>query len=498
MMAAAAVGTVMTLGELLGGVPAELSGIEITDLVMDSRQASPGAAFIAVQGGESHGLEYVREAVAHGASIVLFEPSPGVGAPAVDVPNVAVANLRGRIGELGRRFFATGRASARLAGITGTNGKSTVAYLVAQAQTLSGRPCGYVGTVGTGIPPSLESQQLTTPDCLSLHRALRSLDADYAALEVSSHALAQDRIAGLALDTAVFTNLTRDHLDYHGDMDGYRAAKARLFQRPELRCAVIFVDDPFGAVLARELASRIETVEVSLDTRGDLWGRAIRSSLDGVAVQVDGPLVAAAGEQGMLLESPLVGDFNIENLLVALGVLLGWQVAPADACAALGRCQAPPGRMQVLRGAASQPWVAVDYAHTPTGLERVLTSLRRLVPGEVWCVFGCGGERDRGKRPLMGEATSRLAHHIVLTDDNPRGEDPAAIVADIRAGMIDHRDVRIEHDRARAIFDTVSRASAKDVVLVAGKGHETRQSIAGQHRDFSDVAVVRAALGVQA
>ena len=497
-MMAAAVGTVMTLGELLGGVPSELSKIEITDLVMDSRQASPGAAFIAVQGGESHGLEYVREAVAHGASVVLFEPSPGFEAPAGDVPNVAVANLRGRIGELGRRFFATARPAARLAGITGTNGKSTVAYLVAQAQTLCGSPCGYVGTVGTGIPPDLEPHELTTPDCLSLHRTLRSLDADHVALEVSSHALAQDRIDGLKLDTAVFTNLTRDHLDYHGDMDRYRAAKARLFQRPELRCAVIFVDDPFGAGLARELADRIETVEVSMDTRGDLWGRAVKSSLDGVAVQVGGPLVAAAGEQDMVLDSPLVGEFNVENLLVALGVLLGWQVAPADAREALGRCQAPPGRMQVLRGAASQPWVAVDYAHTPTGLERVLTTLRRLVPGEVWCIFGCGGERDRGKRPLMGEAASRLAHHIVLTDDNPRGEDRAEIIADIRSGMIDHRDVRIEHNRARAILETVSRAGARDVVLVAGKGHETRQAVAGQHRDFSDVAVVRAALGVRA
>lgn len=499
MMAAAAVGTVMTLGELLGAVPAELGAIEITDLVMDSRQAGPGSAFVAVQGDESHGLDHVPDAVARGASVVIFEPGSGVEKCASDVPSVAVANLRGQIGELGRRFFAQAHPAARLAGITGTNGKSTVAYLVAQAQTRCGTPCGYVGTVGAGIPPNLEPQALTTPDCLSLHRTLRSLDADFAALEVSSHALAQDRIAGLTVDTAVFTNLTRDHLDYHGNMERYRAAKARLFQLPDLRRAVVWVDDPFGAVLVRELADSIEPVEVSLDALGDLQGTLLRTSMHGTVVRVGGPLVAKARSTGdVTIESPLVGDFNAENLLLALGVLLGWEIPLADACEALSRCHAPPGRLQVLGGRSQQPWVAVDFAHTPAGLERVLANLRSTASGEVWCVLGCGGDRDRGKRPLMGKAASRHAHHIVLTDDNPRGEDPAAIVADIRAGIIDHRDVRIEHDRAMAIVETVARAGADDVVLVAGKGHETRQTVAGQDLEFSDVDVVRAALGESA
>ena len=498
-MMAAAVGTVMTLGELLGGaVPAELSGFEIADLVMDSRQAGPGAAFVAVQGGESHGLEFAADAVARGATVVLYEPAPGIEVSTGDVPNLAVANLRGRVGELGRTFFSPGHSTPRLAGITGTNGKSTVAYLVAQALTLRGSPCGYVGTVGAGIPPGLNPQGLTTPDCLSLHRTLGSLDAGYVAMEVSSHALAQNRIAGLTLDTAVFTNLTRDHLDYHVDMDNYRSAKARLFQWPELRRAVIFVDDPFGAALARELADPIERVEVSLHDRGDLRGTVVESTMKGLSVRVDGLLVGAAGEDEALLDSPLVGDFNAENLLLALGVLLGWDVPIVEACEALSRCQAPAGRMQVLGGGEQLPWVSVDYAHTPAGLERVLGHLDRLIPGELWCVFGCGGERDRGKRPLMGEAASRFADHIVLTDDNPRGEDPGAIVADIRAGMIDHQDVRIEHDRATAIVETVARAKPGDVVLVAGKGHELRQSLAGHDRDFSDVATVRAALGESA
>ena len=495
-MMAAAVGTVMTLGELLGGVPAELSGIEIADLVMDSRQAGPGAAFVAVQGGESHGIEYASDAVARGAAVVLYEPAPGVEAGAGDVPHLAVANLGSRVGDLGRTFYAPSRPTPRLAGITGTNGKSTVAYLVAQALTLHGSPCGYLGTVGAGIPPNLTPQALTTPDCLSLHRTLGSLDADFVAMEVSSHALAQDRIAGLTLDTAVFTNLTRDHLDYHGDMDSYGSAKARLFQWPELRRAVVFVDDAFGAALARELADPVERIGVGLRDRGELRGTVVESSMNGLSVRVEGPLVEATGTDEVLLDSPLVGDFNAENLLLALGVLLGWDVPLAEACEALNRCRAPAGRMQVLGGGARRPWVAVDYAHTPAGLERALEVLRRQASGDLWCVFGCGGERDRGKRPLMGEAASRFADHIVLTDDNPRGEDPGTIIADIRTGMIGHRDVRIEHDRATAIAETVAGAGPGDVVLVAGKGHELRQTVADGDRDFSDVATVRAALGL--
>ena len=495
MMPATALSTVMTLGELLGAVPAELSGMEITDVVMDSRQASPGSAFVAVQGASSHGLEYAPDAVARGASVVIFEPAPGVGDSVPEVPSVAVANLRGRLGELGRKFYSPAQSATHLAGITGTNGKSTVAYLVAQAQTLRGVPCGYVGTVGAGIPPNLESQSLTTPDCLSLHRTLRSLSAAYAALEVSSHALAQDRIAGLSIDTAVFTNISRDHLDYHGDMAGYRATKSRLFRVPDLHRAVIFVDDAFGAELAHGLADRIKRIDVSLGTGGNLRGKLLRTSMDGTTLRIDGPLVAGTATGDRVLHSPLVGDFNAENLLVALGVLLGWEVPLAEACDALGRCQAPPGRLQVLGGAQGQPWVVVDYAHTPVGLDRVLKVLRGVTDGELWCVFGCGGERDRGKRALMGEAAARRADRIVLTDDNPRGEEPAAIVADIRAAIIGHRDVRIEHDRATAILETVSRARAGDVVLVAGKGHEDRQLVAGRRLDFSDAAVVRSALG---
>ena len=516
MMAALAT-TVMTVGELLGAVPPDVGGIQITDLVSDSRQVQPGAAFVAVSGERSHGLDYAEEAIRKGAVVVLFEPEPQTGpdkerlgtrrapleanpASGVEestVPRLAVPDLSVRLGELARRFYRLGEQGPRLAGFTGTNGKSTVAYLVAQAQTLRGYPCAYVGTIGAGVPPTLTTQTLTTPDCLSLHRTLASFKTDFAATEVSSHALAQDRVAGLTFDTAVFTNLTRDHLDYHADVAEYQAAKARLFTLHGLRHAVVFVDDSFGETLARGLAESIERIDVSLESDRGIRGTLTASGLQGVTIEISGALVDEVRGTGVIT-SPLIGDFNAENLVLALGVLLTWNVPVDEACEVLSRCQPPPGRMEILGGVSDQPTVVVDYAHTPAGLERVLSNLRKLVGADLWCVFGCGGERDTGKRPLMGAVAARFADHIVLTDDNPRGEDPGEIIAAIRAAIIDHPNVWIEHDRARAIRDAVLKAGAGDIVLVAGKGHEAWQWVAGESRPFSDRAVVKAALGGQA
>jgi len=375
-----------------------------------------------------------------------------------------------------------------LAGVTGTNGKSTVAYLIAQAQTHRGAPCGYLGTLGHGVPPALAEHTLTTPDCLSLHRLLRGLEASYAAVEVSSHALAQNRTAGLKFHTAVFTNLSRDHLDYHGDLASYGAAKARLFQLEGLRKAVIFRDDAFGETLARGLPASVERIGVGFGSQGELRGQIVESTLTGLQIRLSGP----RGD-GMMT-SPLVGGFNAENLLLALGVLLAWDVPLADACQALDGCSGLPGRMEIVGGASGQPWVVVDYAHTPAALERVLGTLHGLSHGELWCVFGAGGDRDAGKRSLMGAAVARHADHVVLTDDNPRREDPGAIVADIRSGLTDHPDVWIEHDRGKAISAAVSQARAGDVVLVAGKGHEAWQWVGDGRRAFSDRAAARAAL----
>jgi len=484
MMAALAT-MVMSLGELVGPSAGDLAALEIRDLVADSRQVTPGAAFVALPGGRSHGLDFAADAMARGAAVVLYEPS--AQHPASPSPSVAIPDLRLRLGDLASRFFGSAGEPMVLTGVTGTNGKSTVAYLVADARTQSGHACGYVGTLGFGVPPTLERQSLTTPDCLTLHRTLRGLGTLEAAMEVSSHALVQDRIAGLSFTTAVFTNLSRDHLDFHGDIESYQAAKARLFEVDGLEHAVIFIDDPFGAVLAGRLPPGVVPMTVSFAGNAHIEGRLIASTLEGIRVEARTPQGRA------VIESHLIGDVNAENLLLALGTLLTLDTPLDLACASLSSCQGLPGRLELL-GGGEAPWVVIDYAHTPDALKRVLGSLRQMTDADLWCVFGCGGDRDRGKRPAMGAAAS-IADHIVLTDDNPRGEDPAAIVAGIVSGIDRGTDFVVEHDRRAAIRHVLERARPGDIVVVAGKGHEAMQLVAGRELPFSDREVVESWLG---
>ncbi|HEX9877497.1 MAG TPA: UDP-N-acetylmuramoyl-L-alanyl-D-glutamate--2,6-diaminopimelate ligase [Gammaproteobacteria bacterium] len=484
MMAALAT-AVMSLGELLGPAAGELAGLAVSDLVSDSRQVTAGAAFVALPGARGHGLEHAEEALARGAAVVLYAPAPGRAAPS---PGVAVADLPERLGELARTFFGLAQRPMALTGVTGTNGKTTVAQLIAAARTQLGRACGYLGTLGVGVPPALAPQALTTPDCLTLHRSLKGLGTAEAALEVSSHALSQDRIAGLRFSTAVFTNLTRDHLDYYADLQSYAEAKAKLFTRDGLEHAVIFIDDAYGAALTRRLAPSVEALTVSLVGDASIRGRIVAATLEGLSIETVTPRGSAQ------IHSPLIGDFNAENLLLALGALLAMDTPLGEACAALAACPPSPGRMQRVAGPAGTPSAVVDYAHTPDALRRALESLRGLTQGELWCVFGCGGERDKGKRPMMGAVAAEHADHVVLTDDNPRGEDPAAIVADIRRGMAE-ATATVEHDRRAAIAFAIRSAAANDVVLVAGKGHETVQHIGRERREFSDRAVLESLLG---
>ena len=487
MMAAALTLAAMTLGELLGPAAAQHADLRITDLVMNSRQATPGAAFVAVRGHRTHGLEFAAEARAGGAVMVLYEPDPAY--PEVPAPSLAVPGLRSELGTLAAKFFGRAAPPAELAAVTGTNGKTTIAHLIAQGMTLSGMPCSYIGTLGFGAIGALETHELTTPDCLTLHRELALMGTPLAALEASSHALEQDRIAGLDIRVGLFSNLTRDHLDHHGDLTRYAAAKARLFSLPCLQTAVINVDDAFGGELAARLAPSLERIRVSLRASSDaeLGGALTSHGLDGIELALSGRYGSAS------LRSKLVGGFNAENLLLALGGLLAFDLPFAESVARLGECTPPPGRMEVLGGGAS-PWVVVDYAHTPAALERVLLTLQAMAHGSVWCVFGCGGERDRGKRPIMGATAARLADHVVLTDDNPRHEDPAAIVADIRAGIDAGARIEIEHSRRNAITRSVQRAAPGDVVLIAGKGHEAFQIMADQRRPLADRLVANEAL----
>lgn len=495
----------MNLRRLLAGIAdAAVPDLGIVDICLDSREAVPGSLFLAVPGSQGHGLEFLSQAARNGARVVLWEPAAGVGAPDArdDLILIAVPGLKQLIGRIADRFFDNPSACLGIAGITGTNGKTTTAHLVAGAMSATGAPTAYSGTLGYGHLDALKSSAHTTPDPITVHRRLAEFcDAGdrHLSMEVSSHALDQGRVEAVRFHTAVFTNLTRDHLDYHNTFAAYGAAKARLFATPGLDHAVINVGDPFGDELVRRLAGQAAVTAYHVGPSGDtaptahrLFARQIRRGASGG--DHTGLSLDFAGSWGSgVLNSPLIGDFNAENLLAALAVLLGWEVPLDRAVAALEQCGPPPGRMEVV---ATNPLVVVDYAHTPDALAKALRVLRQHTPGQVTCVFGCGGERDRGKRPLMGRIAEELADAVVLTDDNPRREDPEAIVAEIVAGLKNPRAARIERDRARAIAIAIGSAVPGDAVLVAGKGHENYQLIGTASQPFSDreaaLAVLRA------
>jgi UDP-N-acetylmuramoyl-L-alanyl-D-glutamate--2,6-diaminopimelate ligase len=492
----------LLLADLLPG----LSGIDwarhqtVSSLALDSREVEKDGLWLALQGTRGHALEHFADARRRGAGAVIAEPSAQwdrdrIARLSTDVPVIALPGLRRHAGEIAARFFGQAAHAMRVIGVTGTNGKTSVAHFLAQA--LSTRvPTAVLGTVGNGFPADLQPATHTTLDAVNLHATLGELFARGAkavAMEVSSHALHQDRVAGIPFHTAVFTNLTRDHQDYHGSMQAYADAKARLFRGAGLGTAVINTDDPVGANLAADVRPRIYTVAVgsgsNLTRLGDRYVH-----LRGVEARADGMRINFASSWGAgELQSHLLGRFNADNLALALAVLLAWDMPLEGAVAALEQVRPVAGRMMVFL-APGRPRVVVDYAHTPDALEKVLTSLRGHVSGRLYCVFGCGGDRDRGKRPQMGEVAQRLADQVVLTDDNPRSEDPQQIVAEIQSGMLRREGMHVEHDRAKAIRVSVAAAGTDDLVLVAGKGHEDYQEIAGKRLPFSDIDQVRMAL----
>jgi UDP-N-acetylmuramoyl-L-alanyl-D-glutamate--2,6-diaminopimelate ligase len=488
------------LASLLEGGPRPPADVVITDLAQDSRRVARGGAFLACQGRTTHGIAHVAAALERGAAAVLWEPAPGIEPPVLpsQVVGVAVPALSARAGELADRFFRTPSADLQVAGITGTNGKTTTAFLLAQASDTLGRRGAYLGTLGAGRPHRLTGAELTTPDAVTVHRRLaeaRDAGAAMLAMEVSSHALDQRRVGGVRFDTSVFTNLTRDHLDYHGSLEAYGAAKARLFEAEGLRCAVINAQDPFGRRLATTLRNDVEAVWFS--TSNELiapprvgWIRLseMRALATGLVLHVESSWGAGT------LRSKLVGAFNAENLLATLGVLLGWRVPLQQALAAVAACRAPPGRMEVF-GGGSHPVAIVDYAHTPDALAKLLDAARAHARGRLTCVFGCGGDRDAGKRPQMGAIAEELAEAVVLTNDNPRTEDPDAILRAIAAGMRDPVRATVIPDRAEAIRHALAESEAGDVVVIAGKGHEDYQVVGQERRPFSDRDVVLGALG---
>jgi UDP-N-acetylmuramoyl-L-alanyl-D-glutamate--2,6-diaminopimelate ligase len=471
-------------------------------LTNDSRAVRPGDTFVAYPGLARDGRDYIGQAVAGGAASVLWERAGFEWNRDWRLPNLGLDDLRRHAGEIASRAY--GRPSTRLTmiGVTGTNGKTTCSQWIAQALTRTGRPCAVIGTLGSGMRAPLKPLTNTTPDALWLHARLAEFarrGAQAVAMEVSSIGLDQDRVAGVEFDVALFTNLTRDHLEYHRTMQRYRDAKARLFAWETLRHAVVNLDDDFGAELARRIRRPgLEVVGYGFGASrvARVAGANLTVSARGIAFDVRTPWGSTH------FASPVLGRHNAYNLLGTLAVLLASGVPLKKAVSALAVLKPVPGRLQALGGGV-KPLVIVDYAHTPDALKQALGTLREIMDdsslvtrrsSRLFCVFGCGGDRDRGKRPVMGRIAQRLADRVVVTSDNPRGEDPRDIIEDIVAGTRAADGIVIEPSRRAAIRRAVAGARRGDIVLVAGKGHESYQEIRGIRRPFSDVAVAREAL----
>ena len=486
----------MTIATLLRGL-ADAPEIAISGIASDTRDVREGALFLACRGERSHGLDYAARAIDAGAAAIAYDASTARKIPDVDAPLIPVDGLRSRLGEIANRFYDYPSQSVRVLAVTGTNGKTTVAWLLAQSLQRLGRACGYAGTLGYGVDEMSGGEGMTTPDVVEMHRRLamiRDAGADHAAVEVSSHALAQDRIDGVTIDTALFTNLTHDHLDYHGDMQAYGEAKASLFLAAGPERQIINVDSDFG----RELAGRCgrDAIRVSMDA-ARVEGGSPYVVLHATASTAHGFDVSIASSWGEgRLHLPLHGHFNVANAALVLAFLLSDGIPLAAASAALEAAKAPPGRLQRVDVDAG-PEVFVDYAHTPAAVESALGALRPHCDGELWCVFGCGGDRDVGKRPLMASAVERFADRVVVTNDNPRSEEPGHIIEAILCGLEKPASATVIEDRGAAIAWTIGNAAAGDVVLLAGKGHENYQLIGGERRDFSDYGIAAASLATR-
>lgn len=482
----------MALRELLPDVAAVPEDTVITGLVQDSRAIRPGDAFVAIGGFGTHGLHFTTAAREAGASAILFEPPVPAEIESMPGDAIAVAGLRARMGAMADAFHDRPSRAMAMVGVTGTSGKTSTVQLLAQAFEAVGTRAGTIGTLGAGLHGALEPNGFTTPLVLQTHALLaqmRDAGARAVAMEVSSHALDQGRVDAVHYDVAVFTNLTRDHLDYHGDMAGYGAAKAKLFVREGLKAAVINIDDAFGATLPATLAAGVRPITVSAagDDAADVAAHDV--ALDDRGIR----FVLRIGGEALPVHSPLLGRFNVDNLLVVAGVLWALGHAPAEIVRVLDGLSPIAGRMNRLGGDA-QPLVVVDYSHKPDPLQQALQSLRGHLRGELVCVFGCGGERDTGKRPQMAAIAEAHADRVIVTDDNPRREDGDAIVADILAGFAKPEAVTVERDRRRAIERAIGEARPGDIVLIAGKGHEPYQEVDGVQHAFDDRVVAQAAL----
>ncbi|HKT30295.1 UDP-N-acetylmuramoyl-L-alanyl-D-glutamate--2,6-diaminopimelate ligase [Dyella sp.] len=491
--------TSQRLDHLLQGIAETkaVGPIVISGLALDSRKVQGGNAFFALRGTRGHGIDFAHGAVQRGASVVLAEAPAPVELEDPGVPVLWIDGLHAFVGEIASRFFGRPSQTMRVIGVTGTNGKTSTVQLLAQALQHLGHRAATIGTLGAGLHGQLREGERTTPDAIAVQQLLaefRREGASHVAMEVSSHALEQGRVAATAFEVAAFTNLTRDHLDYHGSMEAYGAAKAKLFVWPGLKAAAINIDDTFGREMAHKLPPDVRAWRLSSagDAQADVAASGTVTSAEGVAFTVRTPW----GEKQ--IRSRLLGRFNVANLLTVIGCLAALGESFERIVDAIEALEPVNGRMNRIGGLHGLPLVVVDYAHTPDALEQALKALRAHCDARLICVFGCGGERDAGKRPQMGEIAERLADIAIVTDDNPRGEDGDAIVAQILAGMTRPQAATVQRDREAAIRAALTMARTGDVVLIAGKGHETYQEGAGGKRAFDDMAIARVALETHA
>lgn len=480
-------------------VPADMDR-EIQGVTLDSREVQAGDLFLACVGQTVNGVKFIGDAIERGAVAVIWEAEDSIetipfsmrqSQQGRDVPVVALDNLSMKAGLIANQFYGEPSNQMFVTGITGTNGKTSCSHFLAQALNTE-EVTGVIGTLGNGLYGKIKATTHTTPDVVSCHKLMAEMHANGAqniAMEVSSHALDQGRVNGVDFDCAVFTNLSRDHLDYHGDMESYLASKLKLFTIPSVMYAVINLDDEAASEILSVLPKGVRPVSYGLNEQADIYAHDIRLTHDGMLMNIETPW--GAGE----LKTSLLGRFNISNLLAVLSVLLVKGIEIKDALNRLGKVQGVAGRMQCVQ-VNDKPLVVIDYAHTPDALEHVLTALKEHQHDRIWCVFGCGGDRDQGKRPMMGTIVESMADKLVITTDNPRSEDPEAIVADICDGIANLSQVDVLLDRAEAIEYVINNATKNDIVLIAGKGHETYQEVNGKHYPFSDLDIVKQYMGV--
>lgn len=486
----------MVLNQLLEGIAAckPAQNPQITGLCQDSRQLKSGDLFFAYPGMQADGRDFLNEAIEKGASAILLEPE-SQALPAAEIPIIAVPDLTRYLGLIAARFYGEPSLHLPVVGITGTNGKTSCTHFLAQCLQALHQPCGVIGTLGNGLYPHLKSGLLTTPDAIELQQLLATLRAQNAKtvfMEVSSHRLAQQRLNGMAFSIAAFTNLTRDHLDYHGSMKKYAQAKRSFFDLPGVQQVVLNADDPYGKSWLDELAGQlpitaysISKLKPSLAPIPHVMVKHCQYKRQGLQAEITTPW----GD--ISIENPfLIGAFNLSNLLLVLIVLKLLGFSLLDIARVISNVKGIKGRMEAFH-VSDKALVVIDYAHTPDALQQALKALRAHCQGDLYCVFGCGGDRDKGKRPLMAAVAEQFADHLVLTNDNPRFEDSSQIIRSIRQGLTGIKPTYIEQDRRRAISYAIQKAKAEDVILIAGKGHEAYQLIAGIKHPFSDVEEVR-------